>query len=58
MKATAKKAAAVRSGKPEPRKAKAIPPKGKAKPQDDDEDSEQMELPIASFKPLPKKGKK
>lgn len=58
LQATAKKAAAVRSGKPEPKKAKPAASKVKAKPQADDDDSEQMELPIASFKPLPKKAKK
>ncbi len=53
-KASAKKSARVKSQQAESKKEKPAPPKAKAKVQDDDEDA-QMELPIASFKPLPKK---
>ncbi len=55
-KASAKKSAPAKSSKAESKKEKPAPPKAK-KVQDDDDDA-QMELPIASFKPLPKKVKK
>jgi len=56
-KKSAKKSAPAKSSKPKTKKEKSVPPKAKSKKQDED-DAEQMELPLASFKPLPKKGKK
>lgn len=56
QKASAKKSAAAKPPMPIKKKEMAPPAKTTSKPKvQEDDDTEQMELPIASFKPLPKK---